>query len=75
LQVPLAFTFTRYLTFETPIFRLFLGVGLGYVGVCVLLLLYIFPVDFASAARDAVANAEKPKLVAAINDDAPDELN
>jgi MATE family multidrug resistance protein len=75
LQVPLAFTFTRYLTFETPIFRLFLGVGLGYVGVCVLLLLYIFTVDFASAARDAVANAEKPKLVAAINDDAPDELN
>jgi multidrug resistance protein, MATE family len=76
LQVPLAFCFTHYLEFETPIFRLFLGVGLGYVGVCILLLIYIFTCDFASAARDAVANAEKPAALATtINDDAPDELN
>ncbi len=72
LQVPLAYVFTHFLTFETPIFRLFLGVGVGYVGVCLLLLIYIFSADFAAAARDAVANAEKKPALAsgAINDDA-----
>jgi MATE family multidrug resistance protein len=76
LQVPLAYLFTHYLTFRTPIFRLFLGVGVGYAGVCLLLMIYIFTTDFAAAARDAQVTAEKKQQSASLTiNESPDDAD
>jgi Na+-driven multidrug efflux pump len=63
-QVPLAFVFTRYTQFQTPIFRLFLGVFVGYAAVCVLMTTMIVTADWSRYAAEAAARAEKDESVA-----------
>ena len=59
LQVPLAFTFSNYLHFRTPLYRLFLGVAAGYAVVCAIFVVFILRADWTEAARDAMERSEK----------------
>lgn len=69
LQTPLAFVFTRYLKFKTPLYRLYTGVAIGYFGVCLLLLAFIFFADWSKYAADAVKRSNDEE-----NDDIPTAL-
>lgn len=45
-QVPLAFVFTKYFSFQDPLYRLFTGVLSGYFVICVLMTFMIIFADW-----------------------------